>query len=237
MTNLPLDDFLPLLSNQEEESFGEFLNFLSDHWDESAPLPPPSFTPTDTLPLIHTLGIDPLMDSFSDGLYAYHTSGLSDYTQDAIKSTIDPTFIHLPQIQETQQQTQLVLERAKQLITLDQTLRDVQLKHDSARTKHRPKPYDIKRTNVDGDLPKIGRPRKPPHELLSEQEKRENHLASEQKRRQGIRYRFEELATLIPTLNKACKSESFILDHTVAYIRYLESRRAELRERINQLRM
>lgn len=55
------------------------------------------------------------------------------------------------------------------------------------------------------------RPRKAPHELLSEAEKKANHIASEQKRRQNIRLGFEQLIEVVPALSQGNRSEALIL--------------------------
>lgn len=53
--------------------------------------------------------------------------------------------------------------------------------------------------------------RKQPHELLTEEEKKANHIASEQKRRQNIRMGFDQLVEHVPTLNRGNRSEAIIL--------------------------
>jgi len=64
--------------------------------------------------------------------------------------------------------------------------------------------------------------RKPYKELLTEEEKRANHIASEQKRRNTIRAGFKELTDIIPTLKNVNNSKSTILFKAVDYIKYLE---------------
>jgi hypothetical protein len=49
------------------------------------------------------------------------------------------------------------------------------------------------------------------HELLSEDQKRANHIASEQKRRANIRVGFEKLVDIVPTLSSGHRSEALIL--------------------------
>ncbi|KAI8578683.1 hypothetical protein K450DRAFT_246024 [Umbelopsis ramanniana AG] len=72
-------------------------------------------------------------------------------------------------------------------------------------------------------------------ELLTEEEKRANHIASEQKRRNTIRTGFKELTDIIPTLKNINNSKSTILFKAVEYIRYLERRNRGLRERVGGL--
>ncbi|CAO3594007.1 unnamed protein product [Absidia cylindrospora] len=56
-----------------------------------------------------------------------------------------------------------------------------------------------------------GRGRKPVHELLSDDQKKANHIASEQKRRANIRIGFDQLVDIVPNLNECQRSESLIL--------------------------
>ncbi len=56
-----------------------------------------------------------------------------------------------------------------------------------------------------------GRGKKGHHELLTEAEKKANHIASEQKRRQNIRLGFDQLVEIVPTLSQCHRSEALIL--------------------------
>ena len=88
-------------------------------------------------------------------------------------------------------------------------------------------------------------PRKQRHkskELLTEQEKRLNHIASEQKRRQNIKLGFEALSKLIPSVRNASEnhanlppSKTAILAQAIDYLAHLESRNHKLRERARLL--
>ncbi|KAG0165036.1 hypothetical protein DFQ30_009039 [Apophysomyces sp. BC1015] len=69
--------------------------------------------------------------------------------------------------------------------------------------------------------------RKAPHELLTEAEKKANHIASEQKRRQNIRMGFDQLIEIVPTLNHGGR--------TVDHIKYLLSVKNDLKEQIREL--
>ncbi|KAK9767302.1 Transcription factor [Basidiobolus ranarum] len=82
-----------------------------------------------------------------------------------------------------------------------------------------------------------GRGKKAPHELLSEKEKKANHIASEQKRRQNIRLGFEQLVDIVPTLSQCHRSESAILQKSVEYIHQLIAQRQQLKQRIRELRV
>ncbi|CAG8762756.1 18665_t:CDS:2, partial [Dentiscutata erythropus] len=73
--------------------------------------------------------------------------------------------------------------------------------------------------------------------LLTEEEKRANHIASEQKRRNTIRAGFKELTDIIPTLKNVNNSKSTILFKAVDYIKYLERRNRNLKERAGLLEM
>ncbi|CDS14313.1 hypothetical protein LRAMOSA06483 [Lichtheimia ramosa] len=79
------------------------------------------------------------------------------------------------------------------------------------------------------------RPRKAPHELLSEAEKKANHIASEQKRRQNIRLGFEQLIEVVPALSQGNRSEALILQKSVEHIRNLVSTKNDLKNQVRSL--
>ncbi|CAH1766106.1 9696_t:CDS:2 [Entrophospora sp. SA101] len=79
--------------------------------------------------------------------------------------------------------------------------------------------------------------KKPHKELLTEEEKRANHIASEQKRRNTIRAGFKELTDIIPTLKNVNNSKSTILFKAIGYIKHLERRNRNLKERAGLLEM
>lgn len=94
--------------------------------------------------------------------------------------------------------------------------------HQVARGRHRWSPESSshpyryphqKHENVDETTTqtKERRHRKQPHELLSESQKKANHIASEQKRRQNIRIGFDQLIDIVPSLNHGNRSEALIL--------------------------
>ncbi|KAK6859792.1 hypothetical protein PG995_003428 [Apiospora arundinis] len=67
---------------------------------------------------------------------------------------------------------------------------------------------------------------------LTEEEKKQNHIASEQKRRQAIRDGFDRLCELVPGLEGQGRSEGLVLKRTVEYMReQLERRRQLVREK------
>ncbi|KAI8338990.1 hypothetical protein BC941DRAFT_263960 [Chlamydoabsidia padenii] len=80
-----------------------------------------------------------------------------------------------------------------------------------------------------------GRGRKPAHELLSEDQKKANHIASEQKRRANIRLGFDQLVGVVPNLTECQRSESLILQKSVDYIRQLVDTKNGLRDRVREL--
>ncbi|KAI9023747.1 hypothetical protein CLU79DRAFT_700802 [Phycomyces nitens] len=80
-----------------------------------------------------------------------------------------------------------------------------------------------------------GRGRKPPHELLTEDQKKANHIASEQKRRANIRVGFDQLVDIVPTLSHCHRSESLILQKSADYIRQLIEVKNGLRDRAREL--
>lgn len=62
---------------------------------------------------------------------------------------------------------------------------------------------------------------------LTEQEKKNNHIASEQKRRQAIREGFDRLTELVPGLEGQARSESIVLKKSVDFMRQsVEERRS-----------
>ncbi|KAI9837097.1 MAG: hypothetical protein M1819_000748 [Sarea resinae] len=66
---------------------------------------------------------------------------------------------------------------------------------------------------------------------LTDQEKKNNHIASEQKRRAAIRDGFDRLTELVPGLEGQGRSEGVVLKRTVDYMReVLEERRGLVRE-------
>ncbi|ORX67451.1 hypothetical protein DL89DRAFT_44839 [Linderina pennispora] len=69
--------------------------------------------------------------------------------------------------------------------------------------------------------PRVTRITKKKGELLTEEEKKANHIASEQKRRQNIRAGYDQLIQIVPTLTPSQRSEALILQKTVEYIKYL----------------
>nr|CAG8576115.1 15140_t:CDS:2 [Entrophospora candida] len=94
--------------------------------------------------------------------------------------------------------------------------------------------FEIKQ-EIKSSTPKSSR--KPYKELLTEEEKRANHIASEQKRRNTIRAGFKELTDIIPTLKNVNNSKSTILFKAVDYIKHLERRNRNLKERAGLLEM
>lgn len=63
---------------------------------------------------------------------------------------------------------------------------------------------------------------------LTEQEKKNNHIASEQKRRAAIREGFDRLTELVPGLEGQGRSESIVLKRTVDFLREKIDERKEL---------
>ncbi|TGJ88322.1 hypothetical protein E0Z10_g443 [Xylaria hypoxylon] len=82
------------------------------------------------------------------------------------------------------------------------------------------------RSPQDGDSTQgIGPDERP---RLTEEEKKQNHIASEQKRREAIRSGFDRLCDLVPGLEGQGRSEGVVLNRTVAFIREQLVRRREL---------
>lgn len=70
---------------------------------------------------------------------------------------------------------------------------------------------------------------KPARENLTEEQKRQNHILSEQKRRNLIRKGFEKLNELVPELRENCPSKSQVLDLTAGFLERLIKGNGELR--------
>lgn len=69
---------------------------------------------------------------------------------------------------------------------------------------------------------------------LTEQEKKNNHIASEQKRRAAIREGFDELAGLIPGMKGQGRSEAIVLDGASKFIREMLAERYRLMMRVSE---
>ncbi|KAK1767193.1 helix-loop-helix DNA-binding protein [Phialemonium atrogriseum] len=63
---------------------------------------------------------------------------------------------------------------------------------------------------------------------LTEEEKKQNHIASEQKRRQAIREGFDRLTELVPGLEGQGRSEGVVLKRTVEFMREKLQERRDL---------
>jgi hypothetical protein len=54
---------------------------------------------------------------------------------------------------------------------------------------------------------------------LTEAQKKENHIRSEQKRREAIREGFDKLASIVPGMEGQGRSEAVVLEATIKYMR------------------
>lgn len=54
---------------------------------------------------------------------------------------------------------------------------------------------------------------------LTEAQKKENHIRSEQKRREAIREGFDRLASIVPGMEGQGRSEAVVLEATIRYMR------------------
>jgi heteromeric Ino2p/Ino4p transcription factor len=54
---------------------------------------------------------------------------------------------------------------------------------------------------------------------LTEAQKKENHIRSEQKRREAIREGFDKLASIVPGMEGQGRSEAVVLEATIRYMR------------------
>lgn len=86
-------------------------------------------------------------------------------------------------------------------------------------------------TPTAGDSSKTAAPDKE-KPRLTEQEKKNNHIASEQKRRAAIREGFDRLTELVPGLEGQGRSEGIVLRKTVDFIRVKLQERQELMDEI-----
>jgi hypothetical protein len=71
---------------------------------------------------------------------------------------------------------------------------------------------------------------------LTAAQKRQNHITSEQKRRNLIKEGFDTLSQLLPTLRGHGESKHFILTEAVAYVQKLQKRRVALQELLEELK-
>ncbi|KAI9005847.1 hypothetical protein CLU79DRAFT_840935 [Phycomyces nitens] len=83
--------------------------------------------------------------------------------------------------------------------------------------------------------PRERRHRKAPHELLTDAEKKANHIASEQKRRQNIRLGFDQLIDSVPSLHHGNRSEALILQKSVEHIQHLITIKNDLKNQVRDL--
>ncbi|KAH8766775.1 helix-loop-helix DNA-binding domain-containing protein [Diaporthe sp. PMI_573] len=67
---------------------------------------------------------------------------------------------------------------------------------------------------------------------LTEEQKRQNHISSEQKRRQAIRDGFDKMATIVPGLEGQGRSEGHVLNISVQFILEQVQERRRLIEQI-----
>ncbi|PSR79822.1 hypothetical protein BD289DRAFT_374992 [Coniella lustricola] len=80
--------------------------------------------------------------------------------------------------------------------------------------------------SVHNSQPPDGQPQDENKPRLTEEQKRQNHISSEQKRRQAIRDGFDKLACLVPGLEGLGRSEGLVLNRTVEHIlQEMEERR------------
>lgn len=54
---------------------------------------------------------------------------------------------------------------------------------------------------------------------LTQEQKKKNHIESEKKRREAIRYGFERLSRIVPDCEGQARSEAVVLQRTVQYLK------------------
>ncbi|CEP12458.1 hypothetical protein [Parasitella parasitica] len=92
--------------------------------------------------------------------------------------------------------------------------------------------------SLDANCNSVAKRQKPNNrDILTDDEKRVNHIASEQKRRNTIRLGFKELTDIIPTLKNINNSKSTILFKAVEYIKHLDKRNRGLRDKLSTLQI
>jgi hypothetical protein len=68
----------------------------------------------------------------------------------------------------------------------------------------------------------------PAKSRLTNEQKKKNHIESEKKRRDAIRAGFDKLSDIVPKMTGQGRSEAVVLQHTVAYMKYLLAKREAL---------
>ncbi|ORX53574.1 hypothetical protein DM01DRAFT_310416 [Hesseltinella vesiculosa] len=114
------------------------------------------------------------------------------------------------------------------------------LKRKTDKQRDRQSPYNPSSSKASSSSAKAragGRGKKPPHELLSDEQKKANHIASEQKRRANIRIGFDQLVDIVPTLSHCHRSESLILQKSFDYIQQLMDTKTQLKDRVRELQV
>ncbi|KAK6338658.1 hypothetical protein TWF696_009469 [Orbilia brochopaga] len=81
----------------------------------------------------------------------------------------------------------------------------------------------------------MGDGKRPERPRLTEEEKKNNHIASEQKRRMAIRDGFDRLTELVPGIEGQGRSESIVLRKTVDYMRKVIEDRRHLISQVQDL--
>ncbi|EWC47587.1 hypothetical protein DRE_03207 [Drechslerella stenobrocha 248] len=105
------------------------------------------------------------------------------------------------------------------------------------RSSSRPMPKDDLTSPASGAAKqkKKKKSKGPKRENLSEAQKRENHIQSEQKRRNLIREGFEDLCNMVPELRGGGYSKSAILMHTANFLEQLEEGNQVLQMQVKRL--
>lgn len=72
---------------------------------------------------------------------------------------------------------------------------------------------------------------------LSEEAKKSNHIASEQKRREAIREGFDRLCELVPNMEGQGRSEAIVLEATITFMAAEIQKKLELQARAHDLKV
>jgi hypothetical protein len=101
--------------------------------------------------------------------------------------------------------------------------------------KKRPQKFNPRREGLTPNSAGNYRGKKLAEELLTDEQKKAHHIASEQKRRQNIRDGYDMLIASIPQLKHGPRNEAVVLEKALEYIIQLQSKQSELKNRVVQL--
>ncbi|KAK9312883.1 hypothetical protein V1524DRAFT_472371 [Lipomyces starkeyi] len=119
-------------------------------------------------------------------------------------------------------------QRKRSLVSLSPELRASSIKSDTPGPGHQKRARRASPEYVDLSLNQN-------RELLTEAQRRKNHISSEKKRRDIIKQGFDELSHLVPVLRAGGFSKSTVLGHVVDFLKDLERKNQELKVIVEKL--